>query len=166
MRVSPLPFGASQPHHSGVRLGKCHASRKVRVCDCRGAIVALCSTTPTALRCSGSEHRSPFAEKASQKTIGEFHQRPWGHPRQCDTSTPGRARAASASVPCIGSLSANPGLLIGNPAILALDRYIFWRGSCCTPAAGGGAGPAAFTGFSSDHAMLTFALTLFGFVTR
>src|SRR5882757_989296 len=121
MSVSPLPFGASQPHQSGVRLGKCHASRKVKVCDWRGAMVALCSTTPTALRASGSGPKSPFAENVSQKSIGEFHQRPCGQPRQYDTCMPGCTSATSASVPRIGSPAASEGLLIVNPAILTFD---------------------------------------------
>ena len=106
----PLPFGASQPHHSGVRLGKCHASRKVKVCDWRGAIVALCSTTPTALRPPAPRPARRPAEKASQKSIGEFHQRPCGQPRQCCTCTPGCTSAARATVPRIGSLSGSAGL--------------------------------------------------------
>src|ERR1700758_219133 len=166
MRVSPLPSGASQPHQFGVRLGKCQASRKVKVCDCRGAMVSLSSTTPTALRCPGSGPSSPFAENASQKSIGEFHHRPCGHPRQCDTRTPGAVSPASATVPRIGSFSDKDGLLIVNPAILAFDWYVFCRGSFFRPDAGGSGGPTAFTGFSSDHAILTFALTLVGFVTR
>ena len=140
MRVPPLPFGASHPHQSGVRLGKCHASRKVNVCDWRGAIVARCSTTPTALRASGSGPNSPLAEKASQKSMGEFHQRPCGHPRQYDTSMPGCRSAASAMVPRIGSSSAQRRIAHRKPGLCALDRYVFCRGSCSTPAAGGGGG--------------------------
>jgi hypothetical protein len=58
-----LPFGAFQPHQSGVRLGKCHASKKVKVCDWCGAIVARCSTTPTALHAGGTRIGNYYATR-------------------------------------------------------------------------------------------------------
>ena len=88
MMVWPSPGGKSHPHHSGVRLGKCQANRKVNSADPPAGIDLCWHSAPTALRDAGSLSSSPSCEKASQNNMGEFHQRPRGQPRQCVVRAP------------------------------------------------------------------------------
>ncbi len=102
MTVWPSPAGKSHPHHSGVRLGKCQANRKVNSAEPPAGIDLCWQNAPTALRDAGSFSRAPSCEKASQNNMGEFHQRPRGQPRQCvvcarpDSKSP-RGRSCPAS---------------------------------------------------------------------
>ena len=88
MMVLPSPGGKSHPHHSGVRLGKCQANRKVNSADPPAGIDLCWQSAPTALGVAGSCSSSPSCEKASQNNMGEFHQRPRGQPRQCVVRAP------------------------------------------------------------------------------
>src|SRR5271166_608019 len=107
MLVLPLPSGALQPHQSGVRFGKCHASRKVNAALLPGGIVRCWQRAAIALKGSGSEPNSPAAEKASQNNIGEFHQRPLGQPRQYVMLVPEAGNAPRVKLPFIGSAAAS-----------------------------------------------------------
>src|SRR3954470_6936885 len=115
MTVFSFPFGASQPHHSGVRFGKCQARRKVKLAEPPASILFFRQSAPTWFRFSGSTPSSPCFENTSQNSRGEFHHGPCGHPLQRVTFVPAAGIAAKANEPCIGSSAASPGLLINNP---------------------------------------------------
>src|SRR6202453_3469122 len=103
MMVWPSPGGKSHPHHSGVRLGKCQANRKVNSTEPPAGIDLCWQSAPTVLRDGGSFSSSPSLEKASQNNMGEFHQRPRGQPRQYVVRAPWSEMTARAKLPCIGS---------------------------------------------------------------
>src|ERR1700721_2890078 len=102
MMVWPSPWGKSHPHHSGVRFGKCHASKKVKVAEPPAGIDFCWHSAPTESRAAGSLSNSPSREKASQNNMGEFHQRPRGQPRQCVVRALRLEIAARTKPPCIG----------------------------------------------------------------
>src|ERR1700760_1923109 len=164
MMVWPSPVGKSHPPHPGVRLGKCQASRKVNSAEPPAAIVLCWQTAPTALRVAGSFNKAPSCEKASQNNMGEFHQRPRGHPRQCVVCAPAFETAASAKLPCIGSTLFKLGLVIRSPSSWLSVWYSFTRGSSLPRATSVLTG--ALTGLSIENAMATFALEAAGLVTR
>src|ERR1039458_4072780 len=89
MRVSSSPLGAFQPQRRGVRLGKCQARRKVKSACAPGAMGRLRQRAPTGPILAGSGSSSPSAEKSSQKSMGEFHQRSRGPPRREGPGAPG-----------------------------------------------------------------------------
>src|ERR1700733_1152035 len=164
MMVCPSPLGKSHPHHSGVRFGKCQASKKVKVAEPPAGIDFCWHSAPTELRAAGSLSNSPSREKASQNNMGEFHQRPCGQPRQCVVLPPWLDTTASAKLPCIGSLAPRLGLVIRRPSIWFNLRYSLTRGSstaCATSMAEGG-----LTGLSIEKEIATLALVVVGLLTR
>src|ERR1035438_10875 len=120
MRVSSSPLGAVQPQRRGVRLGKCQARRKVKSACAPGAMVRLRQSAPTALRASGSGPSSPSAEKSSQKSMGEFHQRPCSQPRRYVMWALAGWRAVRAKLPLRGSAAGRSGLVMKRPARLGV----------------------------------------------
>src|ERR1700722_14569708 len=164
MMVLPSPAGESHPHQSGVRLGKCQANRKVNSADPPAGIDFCWHSAPTALREAGSLSNCPSSEKASQNNIGEFHQRPFGHPRQYVVFAFWPATTASANVPRIGSPSAKLGLVMRSPSNPFAVRCSFTRASstaCAAPVMTG-----VLTGLSIEKAIATSAAEVAGLLTR
>src|ERR1700722_9740842 len=164
MMVAPPPSGKSQPHHSGVRLGKCQAKRKVISAELPAAIVLCWQTAPTALRVAGSSSSAPSCEKASQNNMGEFHQRPPGQPRQYVVWAPWLGITPSAKLHCIGSLAPRLGLVIISPSNWVAVRCSLTRGSSFGRATSTFA--EALTGLSMENEIATFALAAVGLLTR
>src|SRR5271155_4155654 len=115
MMVFPCPFGDVHPHHSGVRFGKRQESRNVNSAALPGEIARWSETTPTALCGSGSLESRPSSEKSSQNSIGEFHQRPCGQPRQTSVRLPGVLIELRTNSPRIGSSEGRSGLYMTSP---------------------------------------------------
>src|ERR1700722_16391896 len=164
MMVCPSPAGESHPHHSGVRLGKCHASRNVKVAEPPAGIDLCWHTAPTVLRAAGSFSRAPSFEKASQNNIGEFHQRPCGQPRQNVVCAAGSETTASAKLPCIGSVALRLGLVMINPSSPFALRCSFTLVSSLGRARSTPVG--ASTGLSIENEIATVALRAAGLLTR
>ena len=164
--VLPSPGGAAHPIQSGVRLGNRQPSKNSKLAVCPGGIVLLRQSTPTALCDSGCVLRSPVFENRSQNCSGEFHQRPAGHPSQCEASTPPSSVAASTNSPAMGSSAANAGLLITSPATPSPERYAFRRPSSAFCLAAPPTSSFVVTGFSMENAMPTLAAAGLGLVTR
>src|SRR6185312_17108913 len=99
MTVFSCPLGALQPHQSGVRFGKCQASRNVKSPAPPDGMVRDWQRTPTLLRSDGSSFICPVFEKASQNSSGEFHHEPFGHPRQYVRRTSAVAIALRTKLP-------------------------------------------------------------------
>src|SRR5487761_1328820 len=116
MIVFPLPGGADHPHQSGVRFGKCQASRNVMVPDWPGGTVVCWQSAPTALCGVGSVPSWPCFENSSQYNNGAVHHASFGHPRQCVTFVLSPGMAAKTKLPCIGSSDDKVGLLINKPS--------------------------------------------------
>jgi len=83
--VLPLPGGAVHPHQSGVRLGKCQASKKVKSADWNGAMLSSAESTYRIVLIVLAAS-SPSRENASQNNRGDSNHCPSGHPRQCVSS--------------------------------------------------------------------------------
>src|ERR1700728_2605490 len=167
--IVPLsPAGASHPHQPGVRLGKCHARRKVIVAEPPAGIVVCWHSAPTVPRASGSLSSAPSRENASQKSKGEFHQRPFGHPRQYVVRAPCEVSAASAKLPNRGSCAGMAVLLITSPSSPSSERNSVKRPSDFFASAAPPLLPsvAPCTGLSIENAIPTLALTLAGLCSR
>src|ERR1700733_10584301 len=164
MMVWPSPGGESHPHHSGVRLGKCQANRNVKLAEPPAGMDFCWHSAPTALCAAGSLSNSPSREKASQNNIGEFHQRPRGQPRQCVVRPSPSEIAATAKLPCIGSVALRLGLVINSPAIWSAVRYSLTRGSSLARATSVIVG--ALTGLSMENEIATLTLEAAGLLMR
>src|ERR1035441_3167719 len=124
-------------------------------------MVRLRQRAPTGPILAGSGPSSPSAEKSSQKSMGEFHQRSRGQPRREVTWALAGSRAARAKLPLSGSAAGRSGLVMKRPARSGVERYSFTRGSMS-----GAAGAPRPVGFSTDQAMETLAAAAPGLVTR
>src|SRR5579884_90868 len=97
-----------QPHHAGVRLGKCHASRTVYSALAPGAISRARQIEPTQLRSAASGPSSPSLEKSSQNSNGLAHHLARGQPRRRVTLPLSGWTNASANEPAMGESAAAP----------------------------------------------------------
>src|ERR1019366_3114165 len=164
--VLPSPGGADQPHQSGVRLGNRQPSKNRKLAVWPGGMVLFRQSTPTALCDSGCTPRLPDFENWSQNKSGEFHQRPAGHPSQCETSVPPSCVAASTNSPAMGSSGERLVLLIANPASPFAVRYSFRSPSFSLFTPAPRLSSFVFTGLAIENAMPTSAGTRPGLVTR
>src|SRR5262249_4346015 len=105
----------AQPHHCGVRLGKCHARMNVYAVRAPGAISRRRDTEPTPLRCSASGPSCPSEEKSSQKSNGLAHHFARGHPRNRVTLPFPTSVTPRAKDPANGAVFATCVLVINSP---------------------------------------------------
>ena len=127
-----MPFDSSQLHRSGVRLGKCQASKNRNQRLPPAGIVWRIETEATGVEGSTGVPRLPvFVNSSNQKCCGPMFHGPTSHPSRhfgsISTEAPAAGRAARTNDPCMGSSPARDGSVIKTPLMPVAVRAALLR---------------------------------------